>query len=60
MGDYSFKIGIWKSVKNTLIVLAPALISFIANLPDEVTVKYAMPLGLICYFLKNLVQVKRE
>jgi hypothetical protein len=60
MTDYSIKLGLWKTIKNTLVVLSPAIISFLAQLPDEVTVKYAMPIGFIVYFVKNYIQVKKE
>jgi len=63
MADYSVKIGIWKSLKNGLIVLGPAIaaavLEFINVLPPEISLKYALPLGFVTYFIKNLITVKK-
>ena len=60
MGNYSVILGVWKTIKNGLIVLAPSIIAFIAELPPEISAQYTIPLGFVLYFLKNLIQVKRE
>lgn len=56
--NYSLKTGIWKTIKNGIIVLAPSILAFAANLPDDVKVQYAMPLGFVLYFVKNLLENK--
>jgi len=58
--SYSLKTGIWKTLLNGVIVLAPSIISFIAQLPEEVTVKYTIPIGFLLYFLKNLIKNKNK
>jgi hypothetical protein len=54
---YSKLTGVWKSVVNNLVVLGPAIVAglleFMAALPEGIAVKYALPLGLLTYFLKN-------
>ena len=49
---YSFLVGIWKSLKNVLIVLAPAFIAFLMNVPLE----YTPVASLLIYLLKNYVE----
>jgi len=53
---YSFWLGVWKSLKNGIIVLAPSIIAFLSNLPPEIAATYAMPIGFVLYFLKNYIQ----
>ena len=58
---YSFKTGLWKSLKNTLIVVGiPALVLFVDNwttiLPDEWNVYAAPIMGFIAYLVKNFIQ----
>jgi hypothetical protein len=64
MADYSFLMGVWKSLKNTAIVLAPAFaaayLAFIANLPVEYQGVAATIGGFLTYLLKNYIQVKSE
>jgi hypothetical protein len=59
---YSVVIGVWKSIKNNLIVFAPSIIAaglaFVDALPPGIKVEYALPLGLVTYFLKNWHQNK--
>lgn len=64
MTDYSVLLGIWKSIKNTAIVLIPAgaagWATFMTNVPDEYK-PYIMAIsGFVVYLLKNYIQVKRE
>ena len=60
---YSFKIGLWKSLKNTAIVIGvPALIFLIDNwtqwIPDEYNA-WALPIfGFLSYLVKNYLQNK--
>jgi hypothetical protein len=56
---YSFKTGIWKTVKNGLILLAPSIVAFLANLPADIQVEYAMPIGLALYFIKNYIENRK-
>jgi hypothetical protein len=49
MADYSFLIGLWKTLKNGLIWWAPALITFLSNVPIE----YAGVASVLIYILKN-------
>jgi hypothetical protein len=64
MTDYSFWLGVWKSIKNTAIVLIPAFtagwLAFLANLPAEYQGIVAAIGGFLAYLLKNYIQVKRE
>jgi len=64
MTKYSFKIGIWKSLKNLAIIVGiPALVLFVDNwtqiIPNEWTV-YAVPImGFISYFVKNYIENRK-
>ena len=58
--QYSLKIGIVKSLKNTLIIVGiPALVLFIDNwatiLPDEWNAYTAPIMGIVAYLVKNYV-----
>ena len=59
--NYSFKIGLKKSIKNTAIVVGiPAIVLFIDNwttiLPNEWN-SYAAPImGIASYFVKNFIE----
>lgn len=59
---YSVKIGAWKSIKNTLIVLLPSLTAawaaFQTNLPAEYQGMAMAVGGFIGYFVKNWLQQK--
>lgn len=60
---YSFKIGAWKSVKNTAIVIGvPALIFLVDNWTEWIPAKYnsiALPIfGFLSYLVKNYIQNK--
>jgi hypothetical protein len=62
--DYSFGLGLWKSLKNSLIVLIPALsagwLAFAANLPSEYQLFVPFIGGFLAYLVKNYIQVKLE
>jgi hypothetical protein len=64
MTDYRFGLGLWKSLKNTLVVFAPAVLAgwyaFESNVPVEYAGFIAFVGGFITYMLKNYIQVKRE
>lgn len=64
MADYSFVLGLWKSLKNTAIVFLPAItagwLAFSNNIPTEYAGMVAFTSGFITYMLKNYIQVKRE
>ncbi|MCK5624949.1 hypothetical protein KAI04_03855 [Candidatus Pacearchaeota archaeon] len=49
---YSFWKGLWKTIKNSAILLVPFLIAVLAELPVE----YALIATPIIYFLKNLYE----
>ena len=49
---YSVKVGMWKTVKNGLVMFVPAFLAFLANVPPE----YAPIAGLIAYFIKNWIE----
>lgn len=61
--EYSFKVGLIKSLKNLAIVVGiPSLALFVDNwtqiIPEEWNV-YAVPImGFISYFVKNYIQNK--
>ncbi len=54
MGDYSFLIGLWKTVKNSAYLLIPFGLALLVSVPKE----YAWIAGPIAYFLKNLYENK--
>lgn len=61
---YSFKTGLWKSIKNTFVVLGlPALFFLINGWQEWVPAEYykiALPFfGFIGYLIKNYHQVKQ-
>ena len=63
MVNYSFKTGLWKSLKNTLIVVGiPALVLFVDNwatiIPDEWNAYAAPIMGFASYLVKNWIQNK--
>ena len=51
---YSVLVGIWKTVKNSAILLVPFFIAILAGLPLE----YSWIAGPLTYFLKNLYENK--
>ena len=64
MVKYSLSLGIWKSLKNTLVVLLPAGIAgwaaFSANVPAEYQPIVTFFGGLLAYLVKNYIQVTNE
>ena len=50
--NYSFWIGLWKTGKNSAVLLIPFAVALLASVPVE----YAWIAGLIIYMLKNFVQ----
>jgi len=59
---YSFKTGVWKSIKNTIIVLLPAFAAswaaFVANAPTEYAVVYPILGGFFAYLVNNFIKNK--
>ena len=53
-GKYSFKVGLIKTLKNTLVLFGPAILAFLANIPLE----YAWISGPIAYMVKNYLENK--
>lgn len=51
---YNWKTGVWKSIKNNLVIWLPAILAFLANVPPAF-VPFA---SLIVYFIKNFIQYK--
>jgi len=51
---YSLKTGLWKTIKNGLIMFVPAILAFLANVP----VQYVPVASLIVYFIKNYLENK--
>jgi hypothetical protein len=64
MTDYSFGLGLWKSLKNSLVVFVPAALAgwaaFATNVPVEYQSIVAFIGGFIAYLVKNYIQVKTE
>lgn len=64
MTDYKFGLGLWKSLKNTFIVFAPAVLAGWYAFENSVPIEYAGLIGFIggfvIYFIKNYIQVKTE
>ena len=60
---YSFGIGLWKSLKNTAIVIGIPMVLYVINnwqewMPSRYN-KYALPVfGFISYFVKNFIENK--
>ena len=52
--DYSLKIGLWKTIKNGLVLFVPAMLAFLANVPAQ----YVPVAGLLVYFIKNFIENK--
>ncbi len=52
--EYSYLIGIYKTIKANAIIFVPALLAFLANVPAE----YTPIASAIAYFLKNMYEVK--
>ena len=53
---YSALIGIWKTIKNSAVLLVPFLLAVLAGIPIE----YAWITGPIAYFLKNWQENKSK
>ena len=51
---YSYAIGLWKSLKNVLIVFVPAILAIMANVPVE----YTPVASFIVWFIKNYIENK--
>ena len=51
---YSFLVGLAKSFKNTLVVLAPMILAILAGLPVE----YSPVAGFLAYLIKNYITNK--
>lgn len=62
--DYRFGLGLWKSLKNTVVVFLPAItagwLAFTSNVPTEYAGLIAFVGGFIAYMAKNYIQVKSE
>lgn len=54
MVEYSLTIGLWKTLKNSAILLVPFVVAVLAGVPAE----YGWLTGPIIYFLNNLYQNK--
>ena len=54
--EYSFFVGLWKTVKNSAFLLLPFVAALIATVPAE----YAWIAGPLVYFLKNLYTNKTK
>ena len=61
--SYSVKTGLWKTLKNTLVVLAPAAVAawaaFAANVPTEYQPVVTFIGGFLGYFAKNALTYKK-
>jgi len=51
---YSFLTGVWKTIKNSAILLVPFVVAVLAGVPTE----YAWLTGPVIYFLNNLYKNK--
>ena len=60
---YSFWTGVWKAIKNGVIVLGPAgaaaILEFFRLLPPDISTKYALWVGFITYFIKNYLENRK-
>jgi len=57
--SYKIEIGVWKTIKNGLIMFGPSIVAFIGNLPESIKVQYALPIGLVLYFIKNFIENRK-
>lgn len=55
---YSILEGLFKTVKNTVILFGPSIVAFLTALPEEYRIMYAPILGVVLYFLKNYIENK--
>ena len=53
---YNFWIGVWKTVKNSAILLVPFALALLADVPAE----YAWIAGPVIYMLKNAYQNRNK
>jgi len=64
MTEYSFLTGIWKSIKNVAIVLAPAAaagwVTFQAEVPVDYQPYIMTATAFVAYLIKNYFQVRAE
>jgi len=54
MKKYNFLVGVWKTLKNLLIVFAPAIMAFLLQVPIE----YTPIASFLVYLLKNYIENK--
>ena len=54
--QYSVLIGLWKSVKNNLIIFIPAFLAFLASCPP----KYTPIASVIAYMIKNYIEFNKK
>ncbi len=54
--EYNFWIGVWKTVKNSAILLVPFALALLADVPAE----YAWIAGPVIYMLKNAYQNRNK
>ena len=52
MKKYNFWIGLWKTIKNSAVLLVPFALALLAQVPT----KYAWIAGPVIYLLKNAYQ----
>ena len=57
MGEYNIVTGVWKTIKNSLLLFWPSIITgvlaFMQALPPEFQAEHAILIGLVTYFIKN-------
>jgi len=53
-GNYSFWVGMSKTLKNVLVMFGPAILAFLANVPAE----YSWLAGALAYAIKNYLENK--
>ena len=60
--EYSFWIGLWKSVKNFLIIVGPGLVLYFTGLVEDGTVTgfLGTALGIIAYLIKNYLELNKK
>ena len=54
MTKYKFTTGVWKTIKNFLILWSPAILALLANVPVE----YGAIAGFLSYLIKNYIENK--
>lgn len=54
INKYNIWTGLWKTIKNNLVIWVPAILAFLVHVP----IQYTPIASLIAYFIKNFIENK--